>query len=202
MTTSRHLADYVLKTRSGQVAVSAPVPRDGDGGGRITLGFSAPDLNTVRSLTGQDAVLVRNIQRPGEALARVRLVAVDSRTSRVVAEVMPGGVPAAAPPASVVSTSPTRRPGTNLRLVVPAAILGLIVLGASALTLQAPVDRRCNTSGDCPQGFACASWPGPAGENYRSCERTCLSDRDCPGSEQCSFIEDGPHVARVCRSGR
>ena len=175
------------------------------------MGFSAPDANTVRSLTGQDAVLVRNIQGAGEALARVRLVAVDPRTSRLVAEVMPGGVPAPAPPAPPIGGTsptgrpgmfPTRRPGPSLRLVAPGTILGLIVLGAIALTLQSPVDRRCSTSIDCPVGFACASWPGPAGENYRSCERTCLSDRDCPGSEQCSFIEDGSHVVRVCRSGR
>jgi hypothetical protein len=202
VTTSRHLADYVLRTRSGQVAVSPPVPGGGAGAGRITMGFSAPDANTLRSLTGQDAVLVRNIQRPGEALARVRLLAVDPRTSRLVAEVMPGGVPLPPPPAPTVRQTRAGAGGKNLRLLIPGVVLGLIVLGAIALTLQSPVDRRCSTSMDCPVGFACASWPGPAGENYRSCERTCLSDGDCPGSEQCSFIEDGPHVVRVCRSSR
>ena len=165
------------------------------------MGFAAQDANAVRTLTGQDAVLVSNIQRRGEALARVRLVAVDPRTSRLVAQVLPGGAPQQVQPAVAADISPTRRQGGASRLGVPAAILGLIVLVAVGWTVQSHTDRRCSTSSDCPEGFACASWPGPAGENYRSCERTCQSDRDCPGSDQCSFIDDGPHVVRVCRSG-
>ena len=200
MTNSRLLADYVLKARSGQVPVSAPVFGD-RGSGRITLGFAAQDANTVRSLTGQEAVLVSNIQRPGAPLARVRLVSVEPRTSRLVVQALPGGVPEPVPPPAAEHISPTSRPGATIRMGVPAAILGLIVLVAIGWTVQSPADRRCSSSGDCPEGFACASWPGPAGENYRSCERTCQSDRDCPGSDQCSFIDDGPHVVRVCRSG-
>ena len=180
--------------------MSAPV-FGGRGVGRVTMGFAAQDANTVRTLTGQDAVLESNIQRPGEALARVRLVAVDPRTSRLVAQVLPGGVPEPVEAAVAADISPTTRQGSAIRLGVPAAILGLIVLVAVGWTVQSPSDRRCSTSRDCPEGFACASWPGPVGESYRSCEMTCQSDRDCPGSDQCSFIDDGPHVVRVCRSG-
>jgi hypothetical protein len=165
------------------------------------MGFAAQDANTVRSLRGQDALLISNIQRPGAPLARVRLVAVEPRTSRLVVQVLPGGVPAPVPLPDVEHISPTRRQGAAIRLGLSAAILGLIVLVAIGWTVQSPADRRCTASSDCPEGFACASWPGPAGENYRSCEMTCRSDRDCPGSEQCSFIDDGPHVVRVCRSG-
>jgi len=165
------------------------------------MGFAAQDANTVRTLMGQDAVLVSNIQRAGQAVARVRLVAVEPRTSRLVAQVLPGGVPEPVQPAAVAQSSPTRRPVGAIRFGAPAAILGLIVLVAIGWTVQSPSDRRCSASSDCPEGFACASWPGPVGENYRSCERTCQSDRDCPGSDQCSFIDDGPHVVRVCRSG-
>jgi hypothetical protein len=201
VTPSRLLADYVLKTRSGQVPVSAPV-FGGRGVGRVTMGFAAPDANAARALTGQDAVLLSGIQRPGQPLARVRVVAIEPRTSRLVAEVLPGAVPEPVRPAVARALSPTRRSqGAAIRLGVPAAVLGLIVLVAIGWTLRSPVDRRCSASSDCPAGFACATWPGPAGENYRSCERTCQSDRDCPGSDQCSFIDDGPHVVRVCRSG-
>ena len=165
------------------------------------MGFSAQDASTVRSLTGQDVVLVSNIQRPGAPVARVRLVAVEPRTSRLIAQVLPGGVPAPVPRTAARDLPPKRPQGATIRFGVPAAILGLIVLVAIGWTVQSPADRRCSSSSECPDGFACASWPGPVGENYRSCEMTCQSDRDCPGSEQCSFIDDGPHVVRVCRSG-
>ena len=214
----RPLSDYVLKTRTDEVPVSAPLgadrgqspPATSKRPARITMGFAAHDADTVRRLAGQDAVLVRNIQRPGEALARLRLVAVDPRTSRLVAEVLSmgevrsAGSPEHGVPAAHQRTAPARTRGARKGLVASGAVLGLLVLGLIAWAGQTRSDRKCTSSGDCPDGFACAPWgsPSPGEAEYRSCERACQSDGDCPGAEQCFLVDDGPGETRVCRSSR
>jgi hypothetical protein len=195
----RLLADYVLRTRTDEVPVSAPL-REGHPT-RITLGFSAHDANLVRHLAGQEALLVRNSPHPEETLARLRLVSVDPASSRLVAEVVgappPQPVrPKADPRASRAEPRPARK-----ALLTAAVFLPLIVLAAAALTLHAHADRSCRSSMDCPDGFACAAWgnPAPGGGGYRSCERECRTDRDCPGAEVCVYVGEG---ARVCRVDR
>lgn len=202
----RVLADYVLRTRTDEVPVSPPV-REG-GSSRVTMGFAAPDANLVRHLAGQEAVLVTNIQRPGEALARLRLVAVDPVSSRLVAEVVgtPPPEPVRPEPAPRASVAQPRRPGKAG--LAAGAVLGLLVLVAVGLTVYARTDRKCTSSSDCPDGLACVSWGTPPASpalelvEYRSCERECQSDRDCPGREQCFLVDDGPRSVRVCRSPR
>ncbi|HEY1416270.1 MAG TPA: hypothetical protein VGF41_00155 [Myxococcaceae bacterium] len=196
----RLLADYVLRTRTDEVPVSAPLREDHST--RITMGFSANDANLVRHLAGQEAVLFRNIERRGEALARLRLVAVDPASSRLVAEVI--GAPPA-PERSIRAAAPRtslERPRHAGKAVLTAgAVLGVIVLAALALTLNSRTDRACSSSMDCPDGFACAAWgnPAPGEAEYRSCERECRTDRDCPGSDVCVYVGVG---VRVCRAER
>jgi hypothetical protein len=208
----RLLADYVLRTRTDEVAVSAPVwpeagprPRTGRKDPlRVTMGFSAPDARALRGMTGQEAVLVTNIQRPGEALARLRLVEVDPQTSRLVAEVLATGAPAQLRPVATRATAPARKARTGKAVVVAGAALGVLILGAIAWALYAPSDRRCTSSLDCAEGFVCAPWMRPSGgdADYRSCERECRTDRDCPGAGQCIAVNDGPTMVQVCRSSR
>ena len=195
----RSLADYVLRTRTDEVPVSPPLP--GDSPRRITMGFSAHDANLVRHLAGQEAVLVRNIERPGEAIARLRLVAVDPAASQLIAEVV------GAPPPQPVrpkrdprASSPESQPARRF-LLTAAVVLPLIVLAAAVLALRAHADRSCTSSMDCPEGFACAAWgnPAPGEAEYRSCERECLGDRDCPGSAVCVYVGVG---VKVCRADR
>lgn len=215
----RALADYVLRTRTDEVPVSPPVAEGHPT--RFTMGFAAPDAQLVRHLAGQEALLVRNIQRPGEALARLRLVAVDPSSSRLVAEVIgtpppepvrpgprpppaqpvrPGTElrqPAAVRPGPAPGTSPAspRRVGKALLAAAGALVLllGIVALG---LAVHARADRSCTLSSECPDGFVCAAWGHP---EYRSCERACRTDRDCPGSEVC--VQGGVDV-RVCRASR
>jgi hypothetical protein len=196
----RLLADYVLRTRTDEVPVSAPL-REGHAT-RITLGFSAQDANLVRHLAGQEAVLVRNIPRPGEPLVRLRLVAVDPASSRLVAEVVGTPPPEPVRPRADPRTSPPVEPRhARKALLTAGVVLGLIVLVAAGLTLHAHADRSCTSSMDCPDGFACAAWgnPAPGEAEYRSCERECRTDRDCPGAEVCVYVGEG---ARVCRADR
>jgi hypothetical protein len=208
----RVLADYVLRTRTDERAVSAPAwtdagprPRAGRKDPvRIAMGFSAVDAGALRAMTGQEGVLVTNIRRPGEALARLRLVEVDPRTSRLVAEVLATEARAEPRPAADRAAPAAGSPRTGKGLLVAGAVLGLLVLGAIGWALQAPADRRCTSSMDCAEGFACAPWVRPSGGDaeYRSCERECRTDRDCPGAEQCMAVDDGPTLVRVCRSDR
>ncbi|HEY1906374.1 MAG TPA: hypothetical protein VGG91_10040 [Myxococcaceae bacterium] len=197
----RLLADYVLRTRTDEVPVSAPL-REEDHSTRITMGFSANDANLVRHLAGQEAVLVRNIERPGEALARLRLVAVDPASSRLVAEVV--GTPPA-PERSIRTAAPHTSLGrprhAGKALLTAGAVLGLILLVALGMTVLSRADRACASSMDCPDGFACAAWgnPAPGEAEYRSCERECRNDRDCPGSDVCIYVGVG---VRVCRADR
>ena len=215
----RALADYVLRTRTDEVPVSPPVAEGHPT--RFTMGFAASDAKLVRHLAGQEAILVTNIQRPGEALARLRLVAVDPSSSRLIAEVVgtqppasgrPGAhprpvqpirlgaemrLPEPAPPdpAPRASVVQPRRPGKAL-LAAAGAILLLLGIVALGLAVHARADRSCTLSTECPDGFVCAAWGNP---DYRSCERACRSDRDCPGSEVC--VQGGVD-ARVCRENR
>ena len=214
----RALADYVLRTRTDEVPVSPPV-REGHPT-RFTMGFAASDATLVRQLAGEEAILVANIQRPGEALARLRLVAVDPSSSRLIAEVVgtppePAGPaadqrpaepirlgaelrlpePARAEPASPASVAQPRRPGRAV-LAAGATTLLLLVIVAVGLTVHARADRSCTSSNECPDGFVCAAWGNP---DYRSCERACRGDTDCPGSEVC--VPGGVDV-RVCRANR
>jgi len=196
----RLLADYVLRTRTDEVPVSAPLREDHST--RITMGFSAHDANLVRHLAGQEAVLVRNIERPGEALARLKLVAVDPASSRLIAEVV--GAPPA--PERVIRTA---APGTTVErprhagkaVLTAGAVLGVIILVALGMTLLSRADRACTSTMDCTDGFACVAWgnPAPGEAEYRSCERECRTDRDCPGSDVCVYVGVG---VRVCRAER
>jgi hypothetical protein len=215
----RALADYVLRTRTDEVPVSPPV-REGHPT-RFTMGFAASDARLVRHLAGEEAILVTNIQRPGEALARLRLVAVDPSSSRLIAEVIgtqtPEPVRAGADPrpaqpirlgaemrlpepvrpdpAPRASVAQPRRPGRAV-LAAAGATLLLLVIVAVGLTVYARADRSCTSSTECPDGFVCAAW---GNAEYRSCERACRSDGDCPGSEVC--VQGGADV-RVCRANR
>jgi hypothetical protein len=85
--------------------------------------------------------------------------------------------------------------------VTAAVALPLIILAAAALTLRAHADRGCTSSMDCRDGFACVPWgnPAPGEAEYRSCERECVTDRDCPGSDVCVYVGVG---VRVCRADR
>jgi hypothetical protein len=190
----RALADYVLRTRTDEVPVSTPV-REGHPT-RVTMGFAAHDANLVRHLAGQEAVLVRNIERPGEALFRLRLVAVDPASSRLIAEIV--GAP---PPAPVRAKAPAEPRPARKALVTAAVALPIIILAAAGLTLHAHTDRSCTSSMDCQDGFACVAWgnPAPGEGEYRSCERECRSDRDCPGAEVCVYVGVG---VKVCRADR
>ena len=210
----RLLADYVLRTRTGEVPVSTPL-REGHPT-RVTMGFAAQDTDLVRHLAGQEAVLVRNIERPGEALARLRLVAVDLASSLLVAELVgtrpseparpevdPGTSPGRPPVRREVDpgTTPARPPRARTAVLTAGAVLGLIVLGALGVTVYSRADRSCTSSMDCPDGFTCAVWgnPAPGEHEYRSCERECRGDRDCPGSEVCVHVRED---VRVCRANR
>jgi len=190
----RVLADYVLRTRTDEVPVSSPVPEGHPT--RFTFGFAAHDAKLVRHLAGQEAVLVRNIQRPGEALARLRLVTVDPSSSRLVAELVGTRPPEPAHPEAAPRTSPAQPRRAGKAVLAAGAVLGLLVILALGLTVHARADRSCLVSKDCPDGFACAAWGSP---EYRSCERECRTDRDCPGSEVC--VQGSPEV-RVCRANR
>lgn len=215
----RLLADYVLRTRTDEVPVSAPLQEERSGDrrpGRITLGFSAQHAQALQRAAGQEALLVRNIQSPGEPLARLRLLAVDPRTSRLVAEVVATHV--AEQPSSATAdprTPPVRSRavrqasvGSRAVLGLVAVVLGVLVLVAVGWAMTSRADRKCTSSRDCPDGFACVSWGAPPPSSavepfeYRSCERVCDSDRDCPGAEQCFLGEHGPSGVKVCRSPR
>jgi len=195
----RVLADYVLRTRTDEVPVSPPV-REGHST-RVTMGFASQDAKLVRHLAGQEAVLVSNIQRQGEALARLRLVAVHPASSRLVAEVVGTPPPAPVRPTAAPRTPPARPRRAGKAVLVVGALLGLLVLGALGMTVLSRADRRCTSVMDCPDGFACAPWgTGAAGAGeYRSCSRECRGDRDCPGAEVCLQVGEG---VRVCRANR
>jgi hypothetical protein len=215
----RALADYVLRTRTDEVPVSPPVREEHPT--RFTMGFAASDAKLVRHLAGEEAILVTNIQRPGEALARLRLVAVDPSSSRLIAEVVgtqppEPGRPGAAPrpaepirlgvemrlpepvrPEAAPRTFPAKpRRGGKVVLAAAGATLLLLVIVALGWMVHARADRSCTSSSECPDGFACAALGNP---EYRSCERACRSDTDCPGSEVC--VQGGVDV-RVCRANR
>jgi hypothetical protein len=94
----RQLADYVLKAGGEEIPVSAPVwgdlrPSSARNGHRrrlVTLGFAAQDVTLVRGLVGRDARLVSNIDSSGRYLGQVRVIAVDTPMTLLVAELLPG----------------------------------------------------------------------------------------------------------------
>lgn len=95
-TLMRKLADYLLKANGVEVPVSAPVlaqPRHdlptSNRPNRVKLGFAAQDVGAARRLAGEDARLLTNIHLPGREVGRLRVLDVDTRMFRLLAEVSP-----------------------------------------------------------------------------------------------------------------
>ncbi len=60
--------------------------------------------------------------------------------------------------------------------------------------------EKCGASDVCAEGLACTKYYGIAGASgpqFKSCEKTCGTDTDCPAPRKCGTIADGP--GRVCR---
>jgi len=87
--------------------------------------------------------------------------------------------------------------------------------GSSAGSAAAPTDttgggepggggpsfgEKCGPADICATGLKCVSYygiAGPRGPQFKSCEKTCAADTDCPTGKKCTTIADGP--GQVCR---
>jgi hypothetical protein len=72
----------------------------------FTLGFAAQDATAARGLVGQEARPSSNIQIPGRALARLRILEVDASMALLLAEVLPETVEEAISPSDAVASPP------------------------------------------------------------------------------------------------
>jgi eight-cysteine-cluster-containing protein len=60
--------------------------------------------------------------------------------------------------------------------------------------------RPCGADGSCGPGLTCVTYYGIAGARgpqFRTCERRCATDKDCPAGQRCATVADGP--GQVCR---
>jgi hypothetical protein len=60
--------------------------------------------------------------------------------------------------------------------------------------------EKCGPADTCAPGLACASYYGIAGARgpeFKTCEKKCATDNDCPAGRKCGVIADGP--GQVCR---
>jgi hypothetical protein len=72
--------------------------------------------------------------------------------------------------------------------------------GGSAAAGGPSYGEKCGDGDACAPDLKCVSYYGIAGASgpeFKSCEKTCGADADCPDGRKCTTIADGP--GHVCR---